>query len=491
MKKKVITISAITGIIILGLGIKLIAGSRDVSVIENAAVEVSVVSDELNERLEQEKTESEVAEEVQPGTMNAEGKKSEESGAAQSESEKQEEVEAAIQELLESGRQNRIVFPREVEVAEPIVKLNGERGKVEFFWDNDCIQIDTDTLLFTMDCYFAEEKLQQKFFFTAEAPDFKLQEVFRQDSRTWDKALKWPEDLEERMSRPHPVDGGYVYELDGVLYLLDEEFKEASPLCNLRELMGDLYAFSPGTSNICDVTADATRMIVCTDEGLYEYNLGSGERKLLESASCKPYTNEDDCACGPDFSFSGPVRVEYGPDDQSYAFLTGREEAAWGDITGAVLRSEEGENLYQFYEKRTEDIAEYVQDFKWVELEDATYLAVFYDKYDGEKWSYLMDRVNVSTGEVETFEVPVDVYCGTDGCVGVGFIDVDTLIYINFDRLDDEMEGGGKRNRKDIFEIYRLSSGERQDLEGVGDVDWGMMVLDVGGYSNIRVRYPK
>lgn len=492
MKKKVITISAITGIIILGLCIKLIAGSRDVSVLENTSVEESVVSGELKEQSGQEKTESEVAEEVQPGTMNAEGKKSEESGTAQSESEKQDEVEAAIQELLESGRQNRIVFPRKVEVAEPVVKLNGKRGKVEFFWDNDCIRIGADTLLFTMDCYFAEEKQQQKIFFTAEAPDFKLQEVFRQDSRTWDKTLEWPEDLEKRMARPHPVDGGYVYELDGVLYFLDEEFKEASPLCDLRELMGELYAFSPGTSNICDVTADATRMIVCTDEGLYEYNLESGEQKLLESASYAPYTkHEGDCACGPDFSFSGPVRVEYGPDDQNYAFLTGSEEAAWGVITGAVLRSGEGETLYQLYNKETEDITEYVSDFKWVELEDATYLAVFYDKYDGEKWSYLMDRVDVSTGEVVTFEVPVEIYYGTDSCVAVGFLDADTILYRNLDRLDDEMEGGGKRNRKDIFEIYRLSSGERQDLETVGDVDWGMMVLDIGGYDNIRVRYPK
>ena len=102
-----------------------------------------------------------------------------------------------------------------------------------------------------------------------------------------------------------------------------------------------------------------------------------------------------------------------------------------------------------------------------------------------------MDRVDVSTGEVVTFEVPDEIYCGTDGCVAVGFLDADTLLYINYDRLDDEMEGGGRRNRKDIFEIYRLSSGERQSLEAVGDVDWEMMVFDVGGYDAIPVRYPK
>ena len=102
-----------------------------------------------------------------------------------------------------------------------------------------------------------------------------------------------------------------------------------------------------------------------------------------------------------------------------------------------------------------------------------------------------MDRVDVSTGEVVTFEVPGEIYCGTDGCVAVGFLDADTLLYINYGRLDDEMEGGGRRNRKDIFEIYRLSSGERQSLEAVGDVDWEMMVFDVGGYDAIPVRYPK
>lgn len=473
MKKKIIIISGIAGVFILGLCVKFIINYRDMPVIENAAVEECVVSDESNEQTVQETAKLEEPEEVQ------------------SEREKQEEIEKTIQELLESGRQNKIQFSKKVEVVAPVVELNGERAEMHFHWDYDCIRIDADTLLFAIDCYFAEEKLQQKVFCLAEAPKFSLREVFRQDSKISDVKLNGPEYLEQRMSRPHPVDGGYVYELDGVLYFLDRDFKETSPLCDLCELMGNLYSFSPGTSNICDVTADAKRMIVCTDEGLYEYNLKNGERKLLESASCAPDTYEDDCACGPDFIFSGPVRVEYGPDDQSYAFLTGREEAAWGDITGAVLRSGEGETLYQFYEKNTEDISEYVSDFKWVELEDATYLAVFYDKYDGEKWSYLMDRVDVRTGEVETFEVPVEVYCGTDGCVAVGFLDADTLLYINYGRLDDEMEGGGRRNRKDIFEIYRLSSGERQSLEAVGDVDWEMMVLDVGGYDAIPLRYPK
>ena len=359
MKKKIIIISGIAGVFLLGLCAKFIVNNRDVPVIENAAVEESAVPDESNERTVQEEAESEEPRETE---------------AAQPERENQEEMMAEeIEELLAAGRQNKIQFSKRVEVVAPVVELNGERAEMHFHWDYDCIRIDADTLLFAIDCYFAEEKRQQKVFCLAEAPKFSLREVFRQDSKILDVKLDGPEYLEERMSRPHPVDGGYVYELDGVLYFLDRDFKEASPLCDLRELMGDLYSFSPGTSNICDVTADAKRMIVCTDEGLYEYNLENGERKLLESASCVPNAYEDDCACGPDFIFSGPVRVEYGPDDQSYAFLTGREEASWGDITGVVLRSGEGETLYQFYEKRTEDVTEYVSDFKWVELEDATY----------------------------------------------------------------------------------------------------------------------
>ena len=82
-----------------------------------------------------------------------------------------------------------------------------------------------------------------------------------------------------------------------------------------------------------------------------------------------------------------------------------------------------------------------MSDFKWIELEDATYLAVFYDKYDGEKYSHLMDRVNINTEEVVTFEVPAEVYGGTDGCVRVGFLDEDMLLYISYDKPSPDMGG--------------------------------------------------
>ncbi|MBD5547995.1 MAG: hypothetical protein HDQ97_11440 [Lachnospiraceae bacterium] len=52
-------------------------------------------------------------------------------------------------------------------------------------------------------------------------------------------------------------------------------------------------------------------------------------------------------------------------------------------------------------------------DFKWVESEDAVYLAVFYSEMDekgivDEAW--LMDRVDINTGEVVTFEAPKEIY---------------------------------------------------------------------------------
>ncbi len=478
MKKRTIIISGIAGIFILGLCtkfaanskdtavieiaansrdtavIEIAANSRDAAAIEIAAVEERVVSDELNKWAGQETTEPESSGEVRP------------------ESEKPERMEPQMaQAVKEPERQNKITIPMIVDFVKPIVKLNGEEGILEFVWDNDCIRVDADTLLLVCDCYFSEEKLQQKIFFLAEAPDFTLREVFRQDSKIWEEELKWPECLEWRMGHPHSVDGGYIYELDGILYFLSKDFKEASPLCDLRQLMGDFYFFSPATSDSCDVTADASRMLVCTDEGLYEYNLENGERTLLEPAFFAPYKmSGDDCSCGGDFIFSGPARVEYGPDGKSYAFLIGTEEASWGDISGAVLRSGEGETLYQLYQTETE----FVHDFKWVELEDATYFVVFYSQYDGERNYYLMDRVNVNTGEMMTFEVPVEVYWGTDGCVAVGFLDADNLIYFN-----------------DSVEVYQLSSGERRNLEVTEEMDWEIMVLDVGGYEAHPVRYPK
>jgi len=391
-------------------------------------------------------------------------------------------IENTVATALEPGEQDKTAVPIEVDFAEPIVKLRGEEGELSYNWDHNSIRIDADTLLLISECYFPEEKIQQKIFFLAKAPYFVPEEVFRQDDKVWDKEPDPQEWMEQRMKRPHSVDGGYVYEVDGILYLLDKNFEKASPLCDLRQLMGDFYSFSPDTSRTCDVTADASRLLACTDEGLYEYDMESGERKLLEPAFFAYLENayadalaEGDCLCGVrDFGFSGPVKAEYGPDGQSYAFLTGTEEADWGDFTGAVLRSKEGRTLYQ---KDTE----YMYDFGWVESEGAAYLAVFYMEDDGETRNWKMDRVDANTGEMMTFEVPKEVFWGAAGCCVVGFLDADSLFYFNYDKQDDQ----------NVFEVYSLSSGQRQDLTVSGEADWEMIVLDENGYVTWPVRYPK
>ncbi|MDE7427686.1 MAG: hypothetical protein K2N00_00180, partial [Lachnospiraceae bacterium] len=343
------------------------------------------------------------------------------------------------------------------------------------------VRVDADTFLLTSRCHFPEANLHQKIFFLARAPYYFPREIFRQD-------LKNGDEQPQRIVRPHPVDGGYVYELNEMLYFLDENFQETSLLCDFYGLMGDACSFSIDTFGTYDVTADVAKMLACTNEGLYEYDLENGGRRLLEPSEFEPHAyvrDENDCACGwREYRFFGPVKVEYAPDGQSYAYLTGTEEADWGDIRGVVLRSGEGETLYQ---KESDNM----YDFKWVESEDTIYFAAFYTEKDENgiaDVAWLMDRVDVNTGEVVTFEVPKKIYSGGEPCCIVGFLDADTLLYVNYRRDDDTEE---EKNDERVFKIYRLSSGERQDLEIAGDVDWETMILDRGGYDTIPVRYPK
>lgn len=451
MKKKMLMISGIAGMIVLGLCIKFSAGSRKMPAVENAAVAGRIVSEEG----------------IWPEAVP--------SGQEPAQQDKQEptEWEQDKQELTEweQVKQDKTAIPEIIHFAEPIVKLNGEEGELWYDWDDNSIRVDEETLLLVSKCYFPEENRQQKIFFLIKAPDFIPREVFRQDDK--DRGVSDPLEWEEyRMERPHLVDGGYVYEVDGVLYFLDENFKEASLLCDLCGLLGDFYTFSPSTFRTCDITEDAARMLICTDEGLYEYCLESGERRLLEPAffaRCEAVPVEGDCLCGVrDFEFSGPVMTAYAPDGLSYAFLTGTEEADWGDITGAVLRSKDGKTLY-------EREAELIYDYKWIEEEEADYFVVFYEEDKSEK----LDRVDVNTGETVTFEMPGETYISP---WDVSFLDADRMFYLNYDKPDDD---------KNIFEIYRLSSGERQDFEVTGKAEWEMLILDQGGWCTKPVKYPK
>ncbi len=397
--------------------------------------------------------------------------------------------------------------------SKPVVELNGEEGTLSYRWGMDCVSIDETTVLIPCDCYFPKEKLQQKIFYIVETTDFELKEVFRQNSRREFEGIgaDQPELLERRMPSPVLVEGGCFYELDGVLYRLSLDFKEATPLCNIRELMGDLYEFSPWVpdGNTCDAALDATRVLACTDEGLYEYDLSLQEKRLLEPAELLRYEIthvEGDCDCGePGFEFSGPIKAEYAPDNQSYAFVTGTE---YGDPVRITLRTGDGNILYQ------KEMKEYCGDFEWVETENAAYLGAFYREEQGT-W---LDMINAVTGEITTFAVPDEVFCGTD--LLAGFLDIDHLIYCN-ERTYGEKSGYG---------IFQLSSGQEQPLEigaeevnnpaankehqtynaveqqGIrpprhssrasthdfdsllAGINWKMKVLDFGGYTKVIIK---
>ncbi|MCI8937387.1 MAG: hypothetical protein HFI44_11135 [Lachnospiraceae bacterium] len=143
MKKKAIIILIIAGIFTLGLWIRFADDSGEVSAVKTLPWKImKLLTDQIEE------TEQKVAQ--------------------------------TIQELKS---QNEIISPHKINFIEPIVNLNGEKGILEFGWEDNFIRVDADTLLFVIDCYFPERKLQQKIFFLAEAPNFMLQEVFRQDSR--------------------------------------------------------------------------------------------------------------------------------------------------------------------------------------------------------------------------------------------------------------------------------------------------------------------
>lgn len=308
----------------------------------------------------------------------------------------------------------------------PTATLNGKEGEMYYLAGLDCVLIDADTVLLPCDCYFAEEKLQQKIFYVAKAPDFVPREVFRQTSCENTDTLTYrpPERLEHRIVCPIPVADGYVYELDGDLYHLSADFSKADFLCDLRGLMGGLYDFSPWVGdqeNNCDVTADSTRLLACTDAGLYEYDLARGTKKLLEPADYEPYEIvhiEGDCDCGETgFTFSGPIYAEYAPDDQGYVFVTGDE---YGDAMQLTFRSADGRTLY------SRDIPNTSRCFSWLETENTSCLAVFYSAVFYGEDGALMDLIAIDTGETDTFAVPDAVFCGQ---VHVCFLDADSLVY--------------------------------------------------------------
>lgn len=363
---------------------------------------------------------------------------------------------------------NDPVSPKLLQIPVPVARLNGEVGEMSYRWLHECTPVSETAVLITCDCYFDRFRLQQKIFYLAEAPYYTPREVFRQDSRSFQKAMKHPEFLEMRLPCPLPADGGYIYEVDGVLYYLTEDFKESTSICDLRNLMGEQYNFSVrwADENQCDVTTDASRMLACTDEGLFEYNLKTKEKNLLEAAYLIPHKDlpaDGDCSCGePDYDFTGPLKAEYAPDDHGYAFTTGTE---YGNPTGITFRSSDGETLYQ------KEGIESFGGFEWLETENASYFCTFYREKE-ETW---LDRINIATGEKEAFKVPDDVFFGD---LYVGFLAEDLLLCCN---SENGLTCG----------IYDLRSG-RYLLPDVdtNHADWHIMVLGSGCWKAKVLQYP-
>ncbi len=364
--------------------------------------------------------------------------------------------------------QNDPVSPKLLQIPVPVARLNDEVGDMSYRWLHECTPVSETSVLITCDCYFDRFRLQQKIFYLAEAPYYTPREVFRQDSRSFQETMKHPEFLEMRLPCPLPADGGYIYEVDGMLYYLTEDFKESTSICNLRNLMGDQYDFTVrwADENQCDVTTNASRMLACTDEGLLEYNLKTKEKNLLEAAYLVPHKDlsvDGDCSCGePDYDFTGPLKAEYAPDDHGYAFTTGTE---YGAPTGITFRSSDGETLY------SKEGIESFGGFEWLETENASYFCAFYREKE-ETW---MDRVNIATGEEETFKVPDDVFFGD---LYVGFLTEDLLLCCN---SKNEMTYG----------IYDLRSGRYLTPDvNANHADRHIMVLGSGCWKAKVLQYP-
>lgn len=397
-------------------------------------------------------------------------------------------VEKAATQVIETPNPQKEIDPKvtlppeRVIPAAPISKLNGDEGTVSYRWGDDCIAVDDSTVLLSCDCYFPQEELQQKIFYLAEAPDFVPYEVFRQNSRSGpsDALLNHPDILERRIFCPIRVQAGYVYESEGILYCLSGDFQNTDFLCDIRSLMGELYHFSPWMEdqNKCDVTADASKILACTDQGLYEYNLSSTEKELLEPAAFLPYEIvhiEGDCDCGETgFEFSGPIRAEYAPNDQGYAFLTGTE---YGDPEGVTLRSSNGETLYQ------KEFPDYTGDFEWLVSEDGVFLTVFYHESENTR----MDRINIETGEKRSYAVPDAVFTQAGLCVG--FPDTDSLIYCT-KPVSSYQEKNNEQ--KSEYAIYQLQTAAQENMEFIeGNLpDWKVIVLNPGSYRAVILKYP-
>lgn len=462
--KKIISV---LGMIFL-LGFCITAGIRSDSVElqETGCVAKQDVSGEMSARQDAETDEQDMADMTKESSPAAD--------PAEENADKEEEQEQAVVKHEDSDS------PIGVGVSKPLVMSDGLVGELSYRWPDQCIMVDDRTVLITGDCFYLDGLQRQKMFFLAKAPYFTLQEVYRHDYQEVPEVVENYADrydcVNERMACPILLPDGYVYEADGRLYHLSKDFQTRDEICNIREIMGDLYQlyYKGAYENACDITTDLKKVLACTNEGLYEYDLESGEAKLLETASFKPHPplEEGDCGCAtPENDFIGPMRAEYAPDEQGYVFETvDASEDVWGRITGFVLRNRDGETLYQ------KQIDEYYGDFRWLETQEEDYLAVFYE----EKEATWMDLVEADTGNSRTYRVPDGIFTGDSDEGAVALLNENELLYSGYDWETESY----------CYGIYRLQEGKRvMSRQSESESDWKVKVFAEGSYFQSIVKY--
>lgn len=233
------------------------------------------------------------------------------------------------------------------------------------FWDEDVIWINNDTLLCRME-YIVHRMGSHGFYreiiFTASSPDYVPKELMRINCENRPRLCKFI-----------PLDCGAAFELDGLLYQYSANSGEIELLVDIKAFIGENYNFSPGSyPQNYDLSSDGERLLLCTDEGLYEYSLSDTSARLLVKSNYQTVEiehMEGDCDCGePGFTFYGPVYAEYAPDGQSIACLNGDE---YGTLSGITLIDLEGNPLYNY------ETGSNLCEFVFFESDGASRLAVF------------------------------------------------------------------------------------------------------------------
>lgn len=262
------------------------------------------------------------------------------------------------------------------------------------FWDKDIIWIDNDTLLCRMEYFhgMGSSGFLQEIIYTASSPDYVPNELMRINCKN-----------RPRLRKFIPLDSGAAFELDGLLYQYSANTGEIELLVDMKVFIGENYDFSPWSdAQNYDLSSDGERILICTDEGLYEYLFSDSSARLLVKSSYQLEEIEHiegDCDCGETgFTFYGPIYAEYAPDGQSIACLNGDE---YGALLGVTLIDLEGNPLYT-YETDSNSCK-----FLFFENDGAPRLAVFDCIYNSSLSGYQYEN---TLQIIEPFQETVSEY---------------------------------------------------------------------------------